>query len=69
MRPSDWLAERGDATWLAHELGVSVQTIWRWKSGKVVPRSKYIAKIAKLSKGAVTVADFYPDAIRRGVGR
>jgi transcriptional regulator with XRE-family HTH domain len=64
MRASEWLNRRGDNTWLAGELGVSVQTVCRWKSGKNIPKGRYIRRIAELSHGRVTADDFYQDSSR-----
>lgn len=65
MRLSEWLSERGDNRWLARELGVTEQTVSRWKSGVHVPRGKDIRQILILSKGKVTASDFYPTKVSR----
>jgi DNA-binding transcriptional regulator YdaS (Cro superfamily) len=53
----DWPAEK-----LAAELGVTRMTLHRWIARKCVPHDATIAAIVRITNGAVTAEDFFPQA-------
>ena len=44
----------------ARKLGVQRMTLYSWRTGRNVPRTKYMKKIAKLTNDAVRFEDFAP---------
>lgn len=47
-----------------HRVGVSHTTILRWSTGKAAPRGRAMLKrIAEMTGGQVTAADFFPEAV------
>lgn len=43
-------------------IGATKSTVSKWENGLAVPRRAYVAKIAEITKGKVTPADFYESA-------
>ena len=56
----DWLRKRGP-TLTAHELGVSVSTVWAWIYGLANPTAKNAIKIIELSGRKLKLKDFIDD--------
>jgi post-segregation antitoxin (ccd killing protein) len=57
--------ERTDTTLqaLGERLGVSHTTVLRWATGQAMPRGRArMEALAKATQGAVTAADFFPEA-------
>jgi antitoxin CcdA len=64
MKLADYL-ERTDTTLqaLGERLGVSHTTVLRWATGQAVPRGRArMEALARATQGAVTAADFFPEA-------
>lgn len=63
MKLKDWRKrENLTQAWAAEWIGVSVTTISRWESGKVVPRQQQMAAIRGATDGAVGAVDFVKQA-------
>jgi transcriptional regulator with XRE-family HTH domain len=62
MRLGQYMAGRGvnDAA-LARDLGVTAAAVGRYRNGKRLPSPAVMKKIRRLTDGAVTADDFYPD--------
>lgn len=58
MKIRQWIMDFGGVLKLARAIGVSRQIIYYWMEGGSFPRRLSIDKIAELSKGAVTIADW-----------
>ena len=64
MKLAEYL-ERTDTTLqaLGERLGVSHTTVLRWATGQAVPRGRArMEALARATQGAVTAADFFPEA-------
>jgi antitoxin CcdA len=64
MKLAEYL-ERTDTTLqaLGERLGVSHTTVLRWATGQAVPRGRArMEALVKATQGAVTAADFFPEA-------
>ena len=64
MKLAEYL-EQTDTTLQAfgERLGVSHTTVLRWATGQAVPRGRgRMEALARATQGAVTAADFFPDA-------
>ncbi|MBS7792406.1 type II toxin-antitoxin system CcdA family antitoxin [Roseococcus sp. SDR] len=64
MKLAEYL-ERTDTTLqaLGEKLGVSHTTVLRWATGQAVPRGRArMEALARATQGAVTAADFFPEA-------
>lgn len=64
MKLAEYL-EQTDTTLQAfgERLGVSHTTVLRWATGQAVPRGRArMEALARATQGAVTAADFFPDA-------
>jgi predicted transcriptional regulator len=46
---------------LARHLGISLSSAYRYTRGERVPPRNVVVKIRRLTDGAVTADDFYPD--------
>lgn len=67
MKLAEYL-ERTDTTLqaLGERLGVSHTTVLRWATGQAVPRGRArMEALARATQGAVTAADFFPEATPR----
>ncbi len=65
MKLAEYL-ERTDTTLqaLGERLGVSHTTVLRWATGQAVPRGRArMEALARATQGAVTAADFFPEAV------
>jgi transcriptional regulator with XRE-family HTH domain len=60
MKLSEWLAaeKRTDKS-LAAEMGVTRQTISRWRRGTDIPQKTKMAEIVRITGGKVQPQDFY----------
>ena len=60
MTLHEYLTKRGMARSLAHSLGVSELTVYRWRYHKHMPSHSMIQRIEQETCGAVTPRDWYP---------
>ena len=57
-----WMDKNGyDVLVVAKTFGVSVHAVKKWLRGDRIPRDKMKAKIARLTKGAISGNDWVPD--------
>jgi post-segregation antitoxin (ccd killing protein) len=64
MKLAEYLERTGTTLQaLGERLGVSHTTVLRWATGQATPRGRArMEALAKATQGAVTAADFFPDA-------
>lgn len=62
MRLSKYLSDHElSLTKFAQDMGVSVETVRRYREGERTPRPEQMAKIKAITAGAVTADDFMPE--------
>jgi transcriptional regulator with XRE-family HTH domain len=60
MRLDDYLKSAGKTpTSFAEEIGVSLQSVYRYTKGERIPGAEVMKKIKEITKGQVTANSFY----------